>query len=96
MAERVRSMETGVIISIVAVLISGIGLILSSRKDTRSDAAENAIVQTKLDNLISGVNDIRVEIRSMRESITDHSERIARIEALAENNRHRLDVLEGK
>ena len=87
-------MDTPVLISMAAASISLISLILSGRKDTRSDAASNAIVQTKLDNLITGVTDIRVEIRSMRESITDHSERIARIEALAENNRHRLEILE--
>ena len=87
-------METSVVISIIAAVIAGIGLLLSSRKDTRSDAAENAMVQTKLDNLISGVNDIRVEVRSMRESINDHGERLSRIEAVAANNSHRLDVLE--
>ena len=41
-------METGVVISLAAVLISLVGLIMSGRKDTRSDAAANAIVQTKL------------------------------------------------
>ena len=88
-------MET-IVISVVAVVISAIGLMLSGRKDTRSDAAENAIVQTKLDNLITGVNDIRVEIRSMRDSINNHSERIVKIEEMAQNNSRRLDVLEGK
>lgn len=86
----------GTIISIAAVLISLIGLILSGRKDTRSDAAANAITQTKLDNLITGVTDIRVEVRSMRESITDHSERLARVEARADSNTHRIDALEAK
>ena len=89
-------MEIGVVISIAAVLISFIGLMLNGRKDTRSDAASNAITQTKLDNLIAGVTDIRVEVRSMRESINDHSERLARVEARAESNTHRLDTLEGK
>ena len=89
-------METGTYISIGAVLISLIGLILSGRKDTRSDAAANAITQTKLDNLITGVTDIRVEVRSMRESITDHSERLARVEARADSNTHRIDALENK
>jgi len=87
-------MEIGVVISIAAVLISLIGLILNGRKDTRSDAAANAVTQTKLDNLITGVTDIRVEIRSMRESINDHGERLAKLEARAASNTHRLDTLE--
>jgi signal transduction histidine kinase len=89
-------MEPGVLIALGALLISFVGLILNSRKDTRTDAATNAVTQTKLDNLITGVNEIRVEVRSMRESINDHSERLARVEAKAESNAHRLDSIEGK
>ena len=89
-------METSLIVSIIAVLFTGIGLILNTRKDTRTDAAKDAIVQTKLDNLITGVNDIRVEIRSMRDSINNHSERLVKIEEMAQNNSRRIDVLEQK
>ena len=89
-------METGTVISIAAALIAFVSLILNSRKETRSDAAALARIDTSLNTLNSGVNDIRVELRSMRESITDHSERLARGEARSESNTHRLDTLEGK
>ena len=89
-------METGVLISIGALLISFIGLMLNSRKDTRADAATNAILQTKLDGIITGVDDIRIEVRSMRESINDHGERLARVESQMISNTHRLEALEGK
>ena len=89
-------METPVIISLGALLVAFVGLVLNSRKDTRSDAAQNAATQTKLDSLIAGVSDIRVEVRSMRSDINDHSERLARVEARAESNTHRLDTIEGK
>ena len=89
-------METGTVISCVAMLVALLGLILNSRKETRTDAATNAITQTKLDNLISGVTEIRLEIRSMRDTLTDHSERLARVEARAESNTHRLDTIESK
>ena len=82
-------METSNWIALVAVILSVIGLIISGRKDTRSDAAANAITQTKLDNLIIGMTDIRGELRSMKESINDHAERLAKVEA-------RLDLLQGK
>ena len=82
-------METGVVVSICAMVIALAGLILNSRKETRTDAAENAKTQTKLDNLITGVNDIRVELRTMQESISNHTERLARVEARAESNTHR-------
>ena len=89
-------MQIGVAVSIGAFVVSLLALILNSRKDTRADAATNAVTQTKLDNLISGVTEIRVEVRSMRESINDHSERLARVEARAESNTHRLDAIDGK
>lgn len=89
-------METSVMIALGALLVSLVGLILNSRKDTRTDAAANAITQTKLDSLISGVDDIRVEMRTMRDNISNHGERLAKVEARASSNAHRLDVLEGK
>lgn len=89
-------MDAGVYISIAAVVISLIGLLLNGRKDTRTDAAANAIITTKLDSLISGVDDIRVEFRSMRDTLSDHGERLARVEARAQSNTHRIDTLEGK
>ena len=89
-------MDVGVYISIAAVVISLIGLLLNGRKDTRTDAAANAIITTKLDSLISGVDDIRVEFRSMRDTLSDHGERLARVEARAQSNTHRIDTLEGK
>lgn len=89
-------MDTGTIISIAAVLISFVALILNGRKESRSDAAAMARIETSLGTLNSGVNDIRVDLRSMRDSLADHSERLARVEARAENNSHRLDAIEGK
>jgi hypothetical protein len=89
-------METSTIIALGALLVSILGMILNGRKDTRSDAAANAVTQTKLDSLISGVDDIRVEMRTMRDSITNHGERLAKVEARASSNTHRLDALEGK
>ena len=89
-------MEVGIIVSLGAFLVSFIGLILSGRKDTRQDAAANAVIQTKLDGISSGVDDIRIEMRTMRESINDHGERLARVEARSQSNSHRLDTLEGK
>lgn len=89
-------METGTIISIAAVVISFAALVLNGRKESRSDAAAMARIETSLGTLNSGVNDIRVDLRSMRDSLADHSERLARVEARAESNTHRLDTLEGK
>lgn len=89
-------MDTGTVISLAAVAISFVALIMNGRKETKTDAAAIARIETSLGTLNSGVNDIRVDLRSMRDSLADHSERLARVEARAESNTHRLDAIEGK
>lgn len=87
-------METGTVISIIAALIALASLILNSRKETRSDAAALARIDTSLNTVNSGINDIRVDLRSMRENITDHSIRLARVEEKADSNTRRIKALE--
>ncbi len=87
-------MDITVVLSMAAVLISLVGLLLNSRKDTRTDAAATARMETALGNISSGVEDIRVEMRTMRNKLDDHGERLAKVESRAASNTHRLDALE--
>lgn len=89
-------METGTVVSICAMVIALLGLLLNSRKETRTDAASMAEIKTGLNTVNNGVNEIRVELRSIRDSLNEHTDRLARVETMAENNSHRLDALEGK
>ena len=87
-------METGTVISIIAALIALASLILNSRKETRSDAAALARIDTSLNTVNSGINDIRVDLRTMRENINEHSVRLARVEEKAASNTRRIEALE--
>ncbi len=87
-------MDITIILSMAAVLISLVGLLLNGRKDTRTDAATSARVEATLGNISNGVEDIRVEMRTMRSKLDDHGERLARVEARAASNTHRLDALD--
>ena len=89
-------MEPGTVVSICAMVIALLGLLLNSRKETRTDAASMAEIKTGLNTVNNGVNEIRVELRSIRDSLNEHTDRLARVETMAENNSHRLDALEGK
>ena len=88
-------METGTIIALVAMLVSALGLLLSSRKESRQDAAGTARMETKLDNISAGVEDIRVEIRTMRDRVGALSERVSAVENSCKSAHHRLDMIEG-
>ena len=89
-------MEPGTVVSICAMVIALLGLLLNSRKETRTEAASMAEIKTGLNTVNNGVNEIRVELRSIRDSLNEHTDRLARVETMAENNSHRLDALEGK
>lgn len=87
-------METGVIISLVAVLISAVGLLITGRKGTREDAAGSARLEAKLDSISSGVEDIRVETRTVRSRVDGLAERLSAVERDCRNAHHRLDQLQ--
>ena len=89
-------METGVLISIGALIVAALGLLLNAKKDTKQDAAALSEIKAGLNTANSGISDIRVDLRQLQGSINDHSERLARVESKVENNSHRLDVLERK
>ena len=89
-------MDAGIVLSLVAVLIALGGLVLNGRKESRSDAAATAIMQTKLDSVLNGVTDIRVELQTMRDKMSNYGERLAKVESRAASNTHRLDQIDGR
>ena len=86
-------METSAILSLAAVLVSLVGLLLNTRKSTRDDAAGNARLETKLDSISSGVEDIRVETRTMRGRVDGLAERLSAVESSCKSAHHRLDQM---
>ena len=87
-------MEVTAIISGAALLISGAALLLNGRKESRADAAGSARVEAKLDSIGSGVEDIRVEMRTIRGRVDTLSERLSAVESSCKSAHHRLDQLE--
>jgi outer membrane murein-binding lipoprotein Lpp len=87
------STDISTIISLGAVLIAFLGLVLSGRKETRSDAAESARLNAKLDGISNGVEDIRVELRTMRGRVDSIAERLSSVEASCKSAHHRLDTI---
>lgn len=87
-------MEITVYISLASVLIAFIALIRNGRKDTQADAATQAVITTKLDNINNGVTDIRVDMRTMRSDLNAIESRVIRVEERCKSNSHRLDMLD--
>ena len=89
-------MDTSKILSAAAVLISLLGLFLSGRRETRTDAAGTARMEAKLDGISGGVEDIRVEMRTMRTRMDSLAERLSAVESSCKSAHHRLDQLHGR
>lgn len=88
-------MNAGNIISLLSLALAFVVLLANSRKDTRGDAKREARTEAKLDSITTGVTEIRVELRSMREELKDHGLHIAAVESSVKSAHHRLDELEG-
>ncbi len=61
---------------------------------TRDDATRLARIECKLDNVNTGVQDMRVEVRTHGKQIEDHASRIARCEESVKSAHKRLDKME--
>jgi peptidoglycan hydrolase CwlO-like protein len=62
--------------------------------DTKSDASESAVIKTKLDNISSGIDSIRIDIKANEKRVSDLSERVIRIEESSKQAHKRIDKLE--
>lgn len=87
-------MNTANIISLLSLVLACVVLLVNTRKDTRGDAKQEARTEAKLDSITSGVTEIRLDLRSMRDELKDHGLHIAAVESSAKNAHHRLDELE--
>ena len=76
-----------VLTALVAVIALALSLKGSKRTDTQDaakDAEQTARIEAKLDSVRSGVDDIRVEMRTQQKQINDHETRLTRIETRQE------------
>ena len=87
-------MSTANIISLLSLALAFVVLLVNTRKDTRGDAKQEARTEAKLDSITSGVNEIRVDLRGIRDELKDHGLHIAAVESSVKSAHHRLDEVE--
>lgn len=87
-------MNTANIISLLSLVLACVVMLVNTRKDTRGDAKQEARTEAKLDSITSGVTEIRLDLRSMRDELKDHGLHIAAVESSVKSAHHRLDELE--
>ena len=78
----------------VAMVCSIAALTRNRRKDAGKDAAENAKMTVILSTIQAGVDEIRIDQKTMRNEYRAMSERVLKIEERCKSNTHRLDKVE--
>ena len=86
-------MSTSEIIALGALGLSALMAITGNRRNAQSDAANQAKVEAKLDNVARGVDDIRVDMRALKSEISAHSAKLAELEASSKSAHHRIDEI---
>lgn len=78
------NIELATVISAVAMIVTVInvftGLRRASKNETRAESSELTTVIVKLENIGKDVDEIKTDIRGVREDIKDHAERIVGVE----------------
>lgn len=92
-------METSTLISLAAVVISFIfsftGYKRSKTTDDKSDASEMTTVIVKLENIDSGVKEIKAEMRDIKQDVKAQNEKIIRIDESLKSAWKCINKIEG-
>lgn len=68
------------IFALGALIVSGIALLRSFAKDSKSNNVELTTVIVKLESIGSDITEIKKDIRSVKADLKEHSDRITRAE----------------
>ena len=92
------TVEVALVISIVSVgfgIWSGITNIKRNQKnDTKADASELTTVIVKLENIETGITEIKSEMSNVKSDVKETRERIIRVEESAKQAHKRIDAFE--
>ena len=82
--------------AISGIVLGWLGHARTAQKDAANDAAADADLRASVNYIRQAVDDMRVEIRLMRQDYADLVERVARVEESAKSAHRRIDRLEGR
>lgn len=91
--------DVPILISFLSLCLAGAvgiaGLRRNKATDDRKEASEMTTLIVKLENINNGVNEIKSDMRNMRNDIQDLRDRLIIVEQSTKSAHHRLDGLDG-
>lgn len=92
--------ELVVLITITSTIIgTAIGLITLNRnkgKDLKQDAEKQAQVNVKLNHIIKGVDDVKLDMKTNERQMKELSEQMIRLDEVTKSAHKRIDNIEKK
>lgn len=88
------TVTVGFITGIVSFFMAYFTFMKNRDKDTKSDASKAAIIETKLDAISLGVEQIRFEFKTSEQKIAAIAENAIRLEESTSSAHKRIDKLE--
>jgi peptidoglycan hydrolase CwlO-like protein len=88
------TVEVGVLVSVLMLIIAYLGYQLNKQKETKADSRQDAKLQTQLEYISKGVDDIRIDLKANEKQIGMLGERVTRVEESAKQAHKRIDKLE--
>lgn len=85
------TVEVGVIISILSVIIAFLGYSLNRNKSIKADGQESAELKAELGHIRRGVDDIRIDLRANEKERIALGERVTRVEESTKQAHLRID-----
>jgi hypothetical protein len=92
------TIELGILVSVLGLIIAYQTYQLNRQKDVKSDtregAKQDAKLQTRLDYISKGVDDIRIDLKANEKQMIALGERVTRVEESSKQAHKRIDKLE--
>ena len=80
---------------VVAIVVAIVSIRRGNATDDKKEASEMTTLIVKLENINNGVNEIKSDMRNMRNDIQDLRDRLIIVEQSTKSAHHRLDGLDG-
>lgn len=91
----------GIVCTLIGAVLGILGFTRTKKRDTiedtreaQAEASKQTLVETKLDYISKGVDDIRLDIKAQDRKIQDVIERVTRVEESTKSAHKRIDSIE--
>lgn len=84
-----------VIIAVLGLVVSYQAYQLNKDKESKSDVKQSTRIETQLEAIGKGVDDIRIDLKSNEKNISQLSERVTRVEESSKQAHLRINQIEG-